>query len=152
MLENKIVLDSDVQILFQGNYSEENVDIAILPECFNARYSTAFFRQEAELMPKGLGEPHENTSAFESRYGETVEMLKDCSRSLSMYIIGGSIPERDPVTDKIYNTCLAFDRQGQLLGKHRKVTFCYFIFCEFFCLIYVLYVNYLVVSCLGSFI
>lgn len=28
MLENKIVLDSDVQILFQGNYSEENVDIA----------------------------------------------------------------------------------------------------------------------------
>lgn len=30
-------------------------------------------------------------------------------------------PDRDPLTDKLYNAALAFDRDGSLVGRHRKV-------------------------------
>lgn len=36
-----------------------------------------------------------------------------------IYIIGGSIPEKD--NDKIYNTCTVWDPSGNLIAKHRKV-------------------------------
>ena len=34
--------------------------------------------------------------------------------------VGGSIPERAD-GGRLYNTCLVYGRDGQLLGKHRKV-------------------------------
>lgn len=37
------------------------------------------------------------------------------------YIVGGSIPEREPSSGNIYSTCLIFGRNGQLLASHRKI-------------------------------
>jgi omega-amidase len=36
-----------------------------------------------------------------------------------VYIIGGSVPERE--NDKLYNTCISFSPDGQMIGKFRKV-------------------------------
>jgi omega-amidase len=37
------------------------------------------------------------------------------------YLVGGSIPELDPKTNKYYNTSLTFSPSGKLLATHRKV-------------------------------
>ncbi|KKA23080.1 hypothetical protein T310_2959 [Rasamsonia emersonii CBS 393.64] len=36
------------------------------------------------------------------------------------YLVGGSIPEYEPTTQKYYNTSLVFSPTGALIGKHRK--------------------------------
>ena len=43
----------------------------------------------------------------------------DLAKELSVYVIGGSIPERQK--DKLYNTCCVFSPEGSLIAKHRKV-------------------------------
>lgn len=40
-----------------------------------------------------------------------------------MTLVGGSIPETSD--DKLYNTCCIYGPDGNLLGKHRKVTACF---------------------------
>ncbi len=77
--------------------------IVMLPEMFNCPYDINCFLNYAEELPAG----------------ETARMLAELARSKRIYLIGGSIPElagRD-----LYNTCLVFDPDGQLVGKHRKV-------------------------------
>jgi len=46
-------------------------------------------------------------------------MLSEAAKSLSITIVGGSIPERSG--DLLYNTCCVFGKDGTLKGKHRKV-------------------------------
>ena len=52
---------------------------------------------------------------------ETSKMLSGLAKSLSKYIIGGSFPESIPGEDKIYNTCLCFNREGDIVAQHRKL-------------------------------
>ena len=82
--------------------AEENIDIAILPEIFNSPYNTSSFKEYSETYPS-----------------VTTDMLSCLSKELGIYIIGGSICEREG--DYYYNTSYSFDRQGILLGKHRKI-------------------------------
>lgn len=49
-------------------------------------------------------------------------MLKWKAKENEVYLIGGSIPEKDG--DKLYNTCPIFDPNGNLIAKHRKVYAC----------------------------
>ena len=73
-----------------------------LPEMFNCPYSNNYFRE--------FGEPEE---------GETVKTLSALAKELGIYLIGGSIPELE--AGKVYNTCYCFDREGRMIGKHRKM-------------------------------
>ena len=84
------------------NASENNIDIAILPEIFNSPYDTKFFKQYSETYPSA-----------------TTDMLSSLSGELGIYIIGGSICEKEG--DYYYNTSYSFDRSGNLIGKHRKI-------------------------------
>jgi len=43
------------------------------------------------------------------------------AKDSSTYLVGGSIPERDPQTDKLYNTSLTFNPKGELVATHRKI-------------------------------
>ena len=43
------------------------------------------------------------------------------AKQTGKYIIGGSIPEAIKGSNKIFNTCLCFDRMGNLAAKHRKL-------------------------------
>ncbi len=82
--------------------AKNNTDIAILPEIFNGPYNTDLFKQYSETYPAA-----------------TTDMLSSMSKELGIYIIGGSICEKDG--DFYYNTSYSFDRCGNLIGKHRKI-------------------------------
>lgn len=82
--------------------ADNGSDIVVLPEMFNCPYENKYFPLFAETYP-----------------GKTTDTLANLSRKLGIYIIGGSIPEKDDNT--IYNTSYIFDREGKLIGKHRKM-------------------------------
>ena len=46
--------------------------------------------------------------------GEAFNMLSNLAKETGTYLIGGSIPESIQDSDKIYNTSLCFDKEGQL--------------------------------------
>lgn len=82
---------------------QNNVNIAVLPEMFNCPYDNQSFVKYAENL--------ENS--------ETVSVISDAAKYNDMYIVAGSIPEL--CEGHIYNTCFIFDRNGVILGKHRKI-------------------------------
>ena len=45
---------------------------------------------------------------------ETSKLLSHLAKSLSKYIIGGSFSQE--VEEKIYNTCLCFNREGDIVA------------------------------------
>jgi omega-amidase len=74
-----------------------------LPEMFNCPYDNKFFRQYAETA--------ENS--------ETIEAIAKAAAKHGIYIFGGSIPEL--ADGEVFNTCFVFDRNGRIIGRHRKV-------------------------------
>lgn len=111
---------------------ENGADIAILPECFNSEYGPSYFPKNAESIPaSSMQNFTENNDddfrdegsldEYDPMHGYTWKMLREAAKANAMYIIGGSMPELEASSGKIYNTCLAFDRQGSIIGKHRKV-------------------------------
>ncbi|CAI8508083.1 unnamed protein product [Hanseniaspora opuntiae] len=84
--------------------------VVVLPECFNAPYSVKLFRKYAE--PIVLNDKEQAPSVFK---------LSEIAKTFKILLIGGSIPEIDPSTNKIYNTSLVFNSDGELIGKHRKL-------------------------------
>ena len=72
-----------------------------LPEMWDCPYSNDYFREYAETAD-----------------GETVKFMSDLAAELGVYLIGGSISEIDD--DKVYNTAFCFDREGRMIGRHRK--------------------------------
>ncbi|KAF2268291.1 carbon-nitrogen hydrolase [Lojkania enalia] len=86
--------------------------IVVLPECFNSPYGTKFFPQYAEtLLPSP---PTEKQSP-------TFHALSQLAKEAGVYLVGGSIPEREDSSDKLFNTSLTFGPRGELLATHRKV-------------------------------
>ena len=76
--------------------------VVSLPEMFNCPYSNEYFREYAE-----------------TETGETVRFLSALAKELRLYLIGGSIPELSG--DKVYNTNFSFNKDGEIIGKHRKI-------------------------------
>lgn len=76
--------------------------LVTLPECFNSPYGTKYFSQYAESIP-----------------GETTTALQEAAKASCVWLVGGSIPERDG--DKLYNTCTVWSPQGDMVAKFRKV-------------------------------
>lgn len=95
-------------------------NVVSLPEIFNCPYANKYFREYAE-----------------DRNGETTSMLSALAKELGIYLIGGSIPEIEEggaskegeagevggagKEGKVYNTCFVFDREGNVIARHRKV-------------------------------
>ena len=76
--------------------------VIALPEMFNCPYSNKFFREYAE-----------------EEGGETTQFLSFLAKELGIYLVGGSIPELE--NGKVYNASYSFDKEGRLIGKHRKI-------------------------------
>lgn len=108
--------------LLCGDNKEQNVQHAIdeirkavakyrprvvaLPECFNAPYGEEFFAKYAEFVPEG----------------PTCAAMSAIAKELNIYLVGGSIPERDSDdSKKLYNTATVWSPNGQMIAKHRKV-------------------------------
>ena len=82
--------------------AEKGSHVIALPEMFNCPYSNKYFREYAE-----------------EDGGETVRFLSSLAKELKIYLIGGSIPEFED--DKVYNTSYSFNKEGDTIGKHRKI-------------------------------
>ena len=80
----------------------QGAQIAVLPEMFNCPYSGRYFREFAALGHEG-----------------TVEALSAWAKENRIWLVGGSIPEREE--ERLYNSCFVFDDAGQIVARHRKV-------------------------------
>ena len=81
--------------------SLQDIDIAVLPEMFICPYDTTCFPNYAE-----------------KKDSDFVRYLSQIAKNNNIYLVAGSIPEKED--DKIYNTSFVFDRNGQIIAKHRK--------------------------------
>lgn len=88
---------------FIKKVSNEGCDIAVLPEMFTTPYKTDNFPIYAEIEG-----------------GKSFKFLSNMARENNIYLVGGSIPEKDE-KNLVYNTSYVFDRKGEKIGKHRKV-------------------------------
>ena len=77
-------------------------DFIILPEMFEIAAKPAEAAKHAHTVPSRL-----------------TELLSGFAREHGVNLIGGSFFENEG--DKIYNTCLVFDRKGEIRGKYRKM-------------------------------
>lgn len=100
------VTDKMENVRTVGTYLEkikdEKPDFVILPEMFCCPYQTPNFPIYAE---EEGGPVWQQLSAYAKQYG--------------IYLIGGSMPEKDS-EGNVYNTSYVFDREGKQIGKHRK--------------------------------
>ena len=80
-------------------------DVVLLPEKWNAIGGVETLREAAETIESG--ESVEAMSGWASRHGIT--------------LVGGSITERRDGREKLSNTSLVFDPDGELVATYRKI-------------------------------
>lgn len=105
MIQMKVHEDKKKNLLIAGEYIKRlsgKVHMAVLPEMFNCPYKTENFPIYAE-----------------ERGGKSYNYLSDIARENNIYLVAGSIPEREG--EKVYNTSFVFDKEGKEIGYHRKV-------------------------------
>ena len=82
----------------------DGADLVALPELWSCHGLQEAYRENAEPIP-----------------GPTTEFLGGLARELKVYLLGGSIFEGDPGTDRLYNTSTFFDPSGGLVASYRKI-------------------------------
>lgn len=102
---NKLENVSHAVNLIRETAINDKPRIVALPECFNSPYGTNYFNEYAETIPDG----------------STCQQLSEIAREMKVFLVGGTIPERDPSDNKLYNTCTIWSPAGELIGKYRKV-------------------------------
>lgn len=98
---------------FLERASQAGAKLIVLPEIWSSPYATAAFPEYAEVLPS-VGNSDDDTSS-------SAQVLRRAAIQHQVWIVGGSIPERGPIDNKIYNTCLVYDPKGRVVAKHRKV-------------------------------
>ncbi|MEN6329277.1 MAG: carbon-nitrogen hydrolase family protein [Methanobacteriaceae archaeon] len=81
----------------------KKVDLVVLPEMFNCPYQTDQFPLYAEVAEES----------------PTLEAVSQAARKAKVYLVAGSIPEREE--GRIYNTSFIYNPDGELIGRHRKM-------------------------------
>jgi predicted amidohydrolase len=80
-------------------------DLVVLPEKWNAWGSPDVLRAAAEPIEGG----------------ETVAAMSDWARRHGITLVGGSITESREGCEKLSNTCVVFDPDGELTAVYRKI-------------------------------
>ena len=85
-----------------GEAADAGADLAALPEVFPFYGSASRVREIAETIP-----------------GPITNQLAAVARESGMWVLGGSVAERDG--QHIHNTSTLFDRTGELVARYRKI-------------------------------
>ena len=80
-------------------------DVVVLPEKWNAIGDASTLHAAAEPLEDG----------------ESVEAMRSWARGLGITLVGGSITERREGREKLSNTCVVFDAEGELAAVYRKI-------------------------------
>ena len=80
-------------------------DVVLLPEKWNALGSADVFRAAAEPLEGG----------------ETVEAMRSWVRQHGITLVGGSITEAREGHEKLSNTCVVLDTDGEVAAVYRKI-------------------------------
>lgn len=108
-------------------------DLVVLPEVWQSLYGVQHFAKYAEdfgdLWKRVKPAVDASSSDVEKRWGvdglkggikiddgcksETLKMLSSLAKKTGTVLVGGSIPERDAETGKLYNTSSVFNQQGE---------------------------------------
>jgi deaminated glutathione amidase len=80
-------------------------DLIVLPEKWNGIGPSDFLRANAESLDEG----------------ETVDAMRSWARDHKVTIVGGSIAERREGRDKLSNTSIVFDPDGEIAALYRKI-------------------------------
>lgn len=103
----KVTADKEANIKKAGAMVKEatatGAKVITLPEMFNCPYENKYFPEFAENYSDGV----------------TVQALREMARNNQIYLVGGSIPEKEGTN--IFNTSFVFDPKGALVGRHRKM-------------------------------
>lgn len=84
--------------------ASRGAQIVSLPENF------AYLRSEGETV-----------ACAQTLPGEFIQRMQLLAKELSIYILCGSIPEKIPASDKIYNTSVLVNPSGELAAIYRKI-------------------------------
>lgn len=90
------------EMLEKALQDEQKPDVLLFPEMWNTGYALNVIHDLADTA----GE-------------RTAELLSAFSKKHEVYIVGGSIAEKRE--DGVYNTILAFDRQGSRIADYSKI-------------------------------
>ena len=82
---------------------KQETDFIVLPEMFNCPYSNDKFIEYCE----------------EEKTSRTISKISQLAYENNVYILAGSIPEKENAN--LYNTSYLFNRNGELIAKHRKM-------------------------------
>jgi len=99
--QNKQKNIEKVESCIKGLKTKE-IDMVVLPEMFICPYQTTLFKDYSEVEG-----------------GETWRKLSKIAKKYHIYLIAGSVPENE--NGKIYNTSYVFNREGEMIAKHRKI-------------------------------
>lgn len=85
--------------------SSRGADIVVLPERWNALGSADVFHANAESLAGG----------------ESVDAMSRWAKNYGIALVGGSISERRPDSERLANTCLVFSAEGEVVATYRKL-------------------------------
>lgn len=93
--------------LIRAAVDEHNPQMVVLPELFNCPHGNrTLFERFAEVVPTG----------------ETCMLLARLAKELKVYLIAGSIAEREAMeSTNLYNTTTVWSPTGEMIAKHRQL-------------------------------
>ncbi|KAH9001659.1 carbon-nitrogen hydrolase [Lactarius akahatsu] len=112
-----IVLPVSFSPLHPSQRSAKDPTRVTLQECFNSPYGHVHFPVYAESIGFRKGEKYD----IDASQSESVKMLSEAAKTEGVWLLGGSIPEKDPSDGNVYNTSTVYSPQGELVATHRKV-------------------------------
>lgn len=111
IIQNKVVEDKVKNLLRMKELVTSAVDLhkpelVVLPEFWNCP----------------LGGNWAVDFSEEEKNSETIKFMSDLAKEKNIYLIGGSIPIKDPLQqNKIFNVSYSFDNKGEIQAKYRKM-------------------------------
>jgi len=110
---------SVIQLQSQTNKSKNIENALTIAECAINQDKSDLIAFPEMFAFNGGNNADKKNSAEDIPNGETCKILSEFAKSKKIYIHGGSFYEE--YNDKVFNTTVVFDAQGEIIAKYRKI-------------------------------